>query len=328
MTSAIRKNEATLVLDGPPTSDAPNALDTFMWQADPRTLRFVFTSGQVGRILGAVAQRLIEDRRPWHTIAGPDRHRVELALRSAVREGRDGQIDFVALDAGGRSFEARLAIRINAPQGGAVRLWGLFTDLSGGGQRLDRQPPARSALPLVAPPALRRAGRFAFLGLATVFASYALAVSTLRPLPSSPPTAVAIQRADHLENVLNDYAADETVLTEALGSIEASVVELAALEPGTLGTLPALEELRIKIAKLLALTPPELAGRLRALLAKIDRIAATPSTRPVPVSKPDPPAGGAPPASSHAPQQPSAPSGAPAEAPGPPSGVPGTGPGI
>lgn len=325
MSHALRVASATTTgIQAPATTDAPDALDTFMWQADPRSLRLMFLSGQVGRILGAPATRWIEDRHPWRSIAGHDHNRVELALRRAVRFDGDGEIEFTALDAAGRAFAARLVIRVARPIGAAVRLWGLMTDISHEHREsIVRLDPAAS--PLVAPPIIRRAGRFVAVGIAAMFASYALAVSAIRPMTAEPPTAVAIQRADRLEEALQEHATDEALLEDAVGSIESSVGELVALGPKLAGKLDALTALRAKIAELIALTPPELAGRLRALLAELDRVAIPSSTAPssssseAPATDVDAPADDAPDAGS--PQN--APATAPAQAPtGAPSSVP------
>jgi hypothetical protein len=301
--------------------NAPDIVDTFLWQADPRTLRFVFVSGQVGRILGADAARWLADRQPWRTIAGADRNRVEMALRRAVREDGDGEIEFTAVDADGMSFPARLIIRVARPLGAPVRLWGLMTD-SSPEHRESTLPVAPTSHPLVAPPIVRRGARFAAVGLAAVLASYALVVSALRPVSADAPLVVAIQTVDQLEQILDQHAADALKLENVVGSMEASVSELVALGPEISGQITTLEALRAKISDLIAWSPPALAGRLRALLVKIDRATPKNVAPPAPESKPAPPPAGADLTRPNSEPAPGAPTSAPAAPPAAPSEAP------
>jgi hypothetical protein len=231
---------------GAVATDSPDTLDTFLWQADPGTLRLLFVSGQVERILGAHAGEWLADRHPWRTIARGERHHIELALRHAVREVGDVELEFTATDTSGNSFAARLIIRVARPVGAPIRLWGLMTDCSREHREITR-PVVRVPVTLIAPPIIRRATRFVGFCLAAIFATYALAVSAHRPMPAAPPTAAAIQRADRLGQALADHTAEEQVLESAIVSMEASVGELVGL--GRLASRRTeLDALRARIA--------------------------------------------------------------------------------
>lgn len=256
----------------------PGPAATFLWQAEPDTLRFSFVSGQVERIVGQHNDWWLSHPHPWRALAqGADRQRVHDALRSAARAGRDGELRFKAVDHAGRVFDAQLVIRV-AVEAGATRLWGLLTDLSGEERTFD-ETPARPALP--SPPIFGRAARLIAASVAIASGMYALAVATVRP-PDTRPAAVAIREADRLERALDERAAEEEALARVVVQISSTVEQLVAgaAQPEDALTLA---RLRDRIRALLARAVPPLSERLRRLLAQIEHAGArVPSKTPAP----------------------------------------------
>jgi diguanylate cyclase (GGDEF)-like protein len=107
-------------------------LDAFMWQADPKTLRFTFVTTSVRDIVGHPVSSWLGGPERWgEIIHADDLDRVVGCLRATASDGLDREVEFRAHTGGGETLVLRHAVRLLMPPSGDNELWGVTTDITG-----------------------------------------------------------------------------------------------------------------------------------------------------------------------------------------------------
>ncbi len=112
--------------------DLVQALDGIVWEADPRTGRFLFVSRRAEDILNyPVSHWLSKPDFPSSIIHPDDRQDVASRYREAVETGQDRKLEYRALDAEGAIVWLRETVRVlPADAAGPARMAGLSVDIT------------------------------------------------------------------------------------------------------------------------------------------------------------------------------------------------------
>ena len=107
-------------------------LDAIVWEADPRTIQFLFVSQKAERLLGYPVERWLEDPDFWVNLIHPeDREWVVAACAAAVQDVRDHTFDYRVLAADGRTVWIRDVVHVTGDGRGRVsRLTGVMLDIT------------------------------------------------------------------------------------------------------------------------------------------------------------------------------------------------------
>ncbi len=107
-------------------------LDAIIWEADPRTIQFLFVSHKAERLLGYPVDRWLADPNFWANLIHPDdREWVVSTCAAAVREVRDHTFDYRVVAADGRTVWIRDVVHVTGDSHGtASRLTGVMLDIT------------------------------------------------------------------------------------------------------------------------------------------------------------------------------------------------------
>ncbi len=107
-------------------------LDTIVWEADPKTLRFLFVNRAAERILGYPVERWLDDPSFWPAfVHQEDRERVVHYCTEETRHGRDHEMEYRAVAADGRVVWLRDLIQIvKDSEGRPASMVGVMLDIT------------------------------------------------------------------------------------------------------------------------------------------------------------------------------------------------------
>jgi two-component system, cell cycle sensor histidine kinase and response regulator CckA len=107
-------------------------LDAIVWEADPKTLQFLFVSQKAERLLGYPVERWLTEPRFWVDLLHPDdRDSAVKTSATAVSELRDHTFDYRVVSADGRTLWMRDVVHVTADERGRPsRLRGVMLDIT------------------------------------------------------------------------------------------------------------------------------------------------------------------------------------------------------
>jgi len=107
-------------------------LNAILWEADPRTVQFLFVSQSAERLLGFPVERWLAEPDFWVNLIHPaDREQAVTTCAAAVRNVQDHTFDYRVVAADGRTLWLRDVVHVTAAQDGqASRLCGVMLDIT------------------------------------------------------------------------------------------------------------------------------------------------------------------------------------------------------
>jgi PAS domain S-box-containing protein len=106
-------------------------VDAIVWEADPATLRFTFVSQRAEDLLGYPVVEWLKDPEFLARVLHPeDRGRTLAAIRTAVSEGKDQEIECRMLAADGREIWVRDRVTVVRSERGVETVLGLIVDVT------------------------------------------------------------------------------------------------------------------------------------------------------------------------------------------------------
>jgi PAS domain S-box-containing protein len=108
-----------------------HSIDGIVWEADPKSFRFLFVSKQAERILGFPVERWLGQPRFWRNQIHPeDLEHVLTVLGDAVRLQRGDEVEYRMVAADGRTIWIRDAMTCVVENGRVTKLRGLMMDIT------------------------------------------------------------------------------------------------------------------------------------------------------------------------------------------------------
>jgi PAS domain S-box-containing protein len=108
-----------------------NSIDGIVWEADPRTFRFLFVSDQAERLLGYPLKRWTAEPDFWRAHVHPqDRDRAVEFCAQATAEKRSHELEYRMLAADGRAVWLRDIVTVVVENGRVARLRGVMVDIT------------------------------------------------------------------------------------------------------------------------------------------------------------------------------------------------------
>jgi len=94
--------------------DLLQGVEALVWEADSTDLRFTFVSKHAEKLIGYRSERLTAEHSAWGDhVHAEDRERALAECRALVRKGRDGELEYRAVTAGGEVIWVRDAVSVN-----------------------------------------------------------------------------------------------------------------------------------------------------------------------------------------------------------------------
>lgn len=107
------------------------SVDAIVWEADPVTFKFLFVSPQATKLLGYLPQHWIEDATFWSDhIHSEDREATVSERMTAIREGRDHELEYRMIAANGRIVWFRDNVTVETKGNSPILLRGIMIDTS------------------------------------------------------------------------------------------------------------------------------------------------------------------------------------------------------
>ncbi|MHC4385323.1 MAG: PAS domain S-box protein, partial [Planctomycetota bacterium] len=108
-----------------------HSIDGIVWEADPRTFRFLFVSKQAERILGFQVERWLGQPRFWRNQIHPDDLEGVLgALSGAMEQKRGHELEYRMVAADGRTVWIRDTVSLVVENRRVAKLRGLMVDIT------------------------------------------------------------------------------------------------------------------------------------------------------------------------------------------------------
>jgi PAS domain S-box-containing protein len=108
-----------------------HSIDGIVWEADPRTFRFLFVSKQAERILGFPVERWLSQPRFWRNQIHPeDLEGVLNALSAAMEQNRGHELAYRMVASDGRTVWIRDTVSLGVEHRRGVKLRGLMVDIT------------------------------------------------------------------------------------------------------------------------------------------------------------------------------------------------------
>ena len=107
-------------------------LNAILWEADPRTVQFLFVSQNAERLLGFPIERWLVEPDFWVNLIHPaDREQAVTTCAAAVKNLRDHTFDYRVVAADGRTVWVRDVVHVTAAEDGQPsRLRGVMLDIT------------------------------------------------------------------------------------------------------------------------------------------------------------------------------------------------------
>jgi PAS domain S-box-containing protein len=108
-----------------------HSIDGIVWEADPRTFRFLFVSKQAERVLGFQLERWLGQPRFWRNQIHPDDLESVLgSLTTALEHKRGYELEYRMIASDGRTVWIRDTVSLVVEQRRVVKLRGLMVDIT------------------------------------------------------------------------------------------------------------------------------------------------------------------------------------------------------
>ena len=108
-----------------------HSIDGIVWEADPRTFRFLFVSQQAERVLGFPVERWLGQPRFWRNQIHPEHLEAVLGgLAEAVQQQRGHELEYRMAAADGRTVWVRDSVGVVFENNRVTKLRGLMVDIT------------------------------------------------------------------------------------------------------------------------------------------------------------------------------------------------------
>jgi PAS domain S-box-containing protein len=112
--------------------DLVNSIEGIVWEADARTLQFIFVSQQAERMLGYPVEQWLQEPAFWKDHIHPDdRESAVNACLSATQQKRDHDFEYRMIAADGRALWLRDLVTVVVEANQATRLRGVMFEITG-----------------------------------------------------------------------------------------------------------------------------------------------------------------------------------------------------